>query len=160
MQGVAFDETDEHYNNVSALFSVTFDYDEDDERCLDALERVKDSLAGYDLYVSTDLGNTQEETIDHEISVIMVYVAIVIVTVLLFTSETYGEVPVLILTFVVALVRQSGHELHDGQDLVHLQLRDEHLAAGALHRLRHHLLQPLQGGAPLPAPSARRSLWR
>ena len=25
VQGVAFDETDEHYNNVSALFSVTFD---------------------------------------------------------------------------------------------------------------------------------------
>ena len=73
VQGVAFDETDEHYNNVSALFSVTFDYDEDDERCLDALERVKNSLAGYDLYVSTDLGNTQEETIDHEISIIMVY---------------------------------------------------------------------------------------
>ena len=108
VQGVAFDETDEHYNNVSALFSVTFDYDEDDERCLDALERVKDSLAGYDLYVSTDLGNTQEEIIDHEISVIMVYVAIVIVTVLLFTSETYGEVPVLILTFVVALVLNQG----------------------------------------------------
>ena len=108
VQGVAFDETDEHYNNVSALFSVTFDYDEDDERCLDALERVKNSLAGYDLYVSTDLGNTQEETIDHEISVIMVYVAIVIVLVLLFTSETYGEVPVLILTFVVALVLNQG----------------------------------------------------
>ena len=108
VQGVAFDESDEHYNNVSALFSVTFDYDEDDERCLDALDRVKNSLAGYDLYVSTDLGNTQEETIDHEISVIMVYVAIVIVTVLLFTSETYGEVPVLILTFVVALVLNQG----------------------------------------------------
>ena len=77
-------------------------------RCLDALERVKNSLAGYDLYVSTDLGNTQEETIDHEISVIMVYVAIVIVAVLLFTSETYGEVPVLILTFVVALVLNQG----------------------------------------------------
>lgn len=108
VQGVAFDESDEHYNNVSALFSVTFDYDEDDERCLDALERVENSLAGYDLYVSTDLGNTQEETIDHEISIIMVYVAIVIVTVLLFTSETYGEVPVLILTFVVALVLNQG----------------------------------------------------
>ncbi len=38
----------------------------------------------------------------------MVYVAIVIVTVLLFTSETYGEVPVLILTFVVALVLNQG----------------------------------------------------
>ena len=63
---------------------------------------MKEYLSNYDLYVDTDLGNTQQETIDHEISVIMVYVAIVIVLVLLFTSETYGEVPVLILTFVVA----------------------------------------------------------
>ena len=38
----------------------------------------------------------------------MVYVAIVIVIVLLFTSETYGEVQVLILTFVVALVLNQG----------------------------------------------------
>ena len=48
------------------------------------------------------LATRSRETIDPEISVIMVYVAIVIVLVLLFTSETYGEVPVLILTFVVA----------------------------------------------------------
>ena len=108
VQGVEFDETDAHYSSVSALFSVTFDYDENDERCLEALERVKAELSAYDLYVSTDLGNTQEETIDHEISVIMVYVAVVIVLVLLFTSETYGEVPVLILTFVVALVLNQG----------------------------------------------------
>ena len=52
---------------------------------------MKEYLSDYDLYVDTDLGNTQQETIDHEISVIMVYVAIVIVIVLLFTSETYGE---------------------------------------------------------------------
>ena len=39
---------------------------------------------------------------------IMVYVAVVIVTVLLLTSETYGEVPVLILTFVVALIINQG----------------------------------------------------
>ena len=108
VQGVEFDETDAHYSNVSALFSVTFDYDENDERCLEALERVKAELSAYDLYISTDLGNTQEETIDHEISVIMVYVAVAIVLVLLFTSETYGEVPVLILTFVVALVLNQG----------------------------------------------------
>ncbi len=108
VQGVEFDETDAHYSSVSALFTVTFDYDEDDERCLEALERVRAELSAYDLYVSTDLGNTQEETIDHEISIIMVYVAIVIVLVLLFTSETYGEVPVLILTFVVALVLNQG----------------------------------------------------
>ena len=108
VQSVDYDETTAHYNNLSALYSITFAYSEDDEACLDSLEAVKEYLSDYDLYVDTDLGNTQQETIDHEISVIMVYVAIVIVLVLLFTSETYGEVPVLILTFVVALVLNQG----------------------------------------------------
>ena len=39
---------------------------------------------------------------------IMVYVAIVIVAVLLFTSETYGEIPVLILTFGVGMIVNQG----------------------------------------------------
>lgn len=108
VQSVDYDETSDHYNNFSALFSVTFDYDEKNDACLDSLEAVKEALADYDLYLSTDLGNTQAEIIDREINMIMVYVAVVIVTVLLLTSETYGEVPVLILTFVVALIINQG----------------------------------------------------
>ena len=108
VQSVDYDETTDHYNALSALFSVTFAYDEDDDTCLTSLETVKELLSSYDLYISTDLGNTLRETIDHEISIIMIYVAIVIVLVLLFTSETYGEVPVLLLTFVVALVLNQG----------------------------------------------------
>ena len=108
VQSVDYDKTTDHYNALSALFSVTFAYDEDDDACLTSLEAVKELLSSYDLYISTDLGNTLRETIDHEISIIMIYVAIVIVLVLLFTSETYGEVPVLLLTFVVALVLNQG----------------------------------------------------
>ena len=108
VQSVDYDETPAHYNDLSALFSVTFAYSEDDDACLDSLSAVKELLSPYDLYIKTDLGNTQQETIDHEISIIMIYVAIVIVLVLLFTSETYGEVPVLLLTFVVALVLNQG----------------------------------------------------
>ena len=108
VQSLTYDKTTDHYNDMSALFSITFAYDEDDDACLTSLDAVKAALSGYDLYVSTDLGNTQQETIEHEISVIMIYVAIVIVIVLTFTSETYGEVPVLILTFVVALVLNQG----------------------------------------------------
>ena len=108
VQSVDYDETPAHYNDLSALFSVTFAYSEDDDACLDSLSAVKELLTPYDLYIKTDLGNTQQETIDHEISIIMIYVAVVIVVVLLFTSETYGEVPVLILTFVVALILNQG----------------------------------------------------
>lgn len=108
VQSVAYDETDQHYNNISALYDVTFDYDEDDDACLDALELVKTELAGYDLYVSTELGNALSETIDAEVSVIMVVVAIIVVAVLLFVCDTVAEVPVLLLTFLTAMILNSG----------------------------------------------------
>ena len=108
VQGVEYDNTEEHYNNDSALYTVTFDYDESDDACLDSLEEIKSTLSAYDLYVSTELGNTEQEAIDREVSVIMVYVAVIIVVVLLFTSQTYAEVPVLILTFVVAMILNLG----------------------------------------------------
>ena len=105
VQMLDYDDTTDHYNKdaVSALYSITFDYPEDDDQCLEALDRVKEYLADYDIYVSTSLGNTQQETIDAEVRVIMVYVAVIIVIVLLLTSQTYAEVPVLILTFVVGM---------------------------------------------------------
>ena len=108
VQSIDFDDTTDHYNNASALYSITFDYDETDDACLDSLDKVKEYLSGQDIYVKTDLGNTQAETIEREINMIMVYVAIVIVAVLLYTSETYGEIPVLILTFGVGMIVNQG----------------------------------------------------
>ena len=110
VQMLDYDDTTDHYNKdaVSALYSITFDYPEDDDQCLEALDRVKEYLADYDIYVSTSLGNTQQETIDAEVRVIMVYVAVIIVIVLLLTSQTYAEVPVLILTFVVGMILNMG----------------------------------------------------
>ena len=107
VQSIVFDE-DDNYNNVSALYTVTFDYPESDDQCLEALERVKEHLGNCDYYVSTALGNSIAEIIDSEVSVIMVLVAVIVVAVLLFTSETYGEIPVLLLTFVSAMVLNQG----------------------------------------------------
>ena len=53
VQSVDYDETTAHYNNLSALYSITFAYSEDDEACLDSLEAVKEYLSDYDLYVDT-----------------------------------------------------------------------------------------------------------
>ena len=108
VQTVDYDETSSHYNNVSALYSITFDYPEEDEECLTVLDDVKDYLSGYDLYVSTSLGDTEAEIIAQEVNVIMVYVAIIVVAVLIFTSQTYAEIPVLLLTFVISMVLNSG----------------------------------------------------
>ena len=45
VQNVDFDRTTEHYSKASALFSITFDYEETDEECLDALASVRALLA-------------------------------------------------------------------------------------------------------------------
>ena len=108
VQSVEFDDTTDHYAHASALYSLTFDYDEDDERCLEALDRARESLTGWDVFVSTELGNTKGDIIDAEVNVIMVYVAVIVLVVLLLTSQTYAEVPVLILTFVTAMILNLG----------------------------------------------------
>lgn len=108
VQMIEYDDTTAHYNHSSALYSITFDYPEKDEACLEALSRVKAYLDGYDVYVSTSLGNSLGDTIQAEVNVIMVYVAIIVVTVLIFTSQTYAEVPVLILTLVIGIILNTG----------------------------------------------------
>ena len=107
VQSIEYDQ-DEDYRNVSALYTITFDYSETDDLCLEALEAVKDHLSGQDIYVSTALGNSAAEIIDQEVSVIMVLVAAIVVVVLLLTSQTYAEIPVLLLTFVSAMILNQG----------------------------------------------------
>ena len=103
-----FDNTADHYNNFSALYSITFGYDETDDRALEALDEVQSMLSDYDIYVSTMMGDSSAEAIASEMQVISVLVAIVVVTVLLLTSQTWAEVPVLILTFIAAALITKG----------------------------------------------------
>ena len=105
---LTFDDTSEHYNNFSALYDVTFNYPETDDRALEALSELEDKLSGYDIYVSTTMGDASAEQIESEMSVITVLVAIIVVTVLLLTSQTWAEVPVLLLTFVASMLITNG----------------------------------------------------
>ncbi len=108
VQSVEFDETTDHYNDVSALYTITFDYSEKDNKCVEILDAVKNKLSAYDIYVSTELGNTLQDTIAEEVNVIMVWAAVIVVIVLLFTSQTYAEIPVLLITFLAAMILNSG----------------------------------------------------
>ncbi len=105
---LSFDNTEKHYNNFSALYDVTFGYEETDERALEALDQVKEMLSDYDIYVSTSMGDASAEQIASEMQVISVLVAVVVVTVLLLTSQTWAEVPVLLLTFIAAALITKG----------------------------------------------------
>lgn len=103
-----FENTTEYYNNFSALYDITFGYSEDDDRALEALAEVEAMLEGYDIYVSTSMGDAAAQQLEQEMMVISVLVAIVVVSVLLFTSETWAEVPVLLMTFCASALIAKG----------------------------------------------------
>ena len=105
---LTIEEIRDHYNDSSALYNVTFRYAEEDDRALESLNGLKESLATYDLHVSSELGDVQADAIAEEMKTIIVVVAIVVLTVLLLTSETFGEVPVLLLTFIAAALINKG----------------------------------------------------
>ena len=108
VQMVDFNNTTEHYNQASALFSVTFDYEQTDERCVDSLNTIQEMLSDYDTFVSTTVIDTMAETIKKEVNMITAFVAVIVVGVLAFTTDTYADVAVVGLTFVVAAILNMG----------------------------------------------------
>ena len=108
VQMVDFNNTTEHYNQASALFSVTFDYEQTDERCVESLNTIQEMLSDYDTFVSTTVIDTMAETIKKEVNMITAFVAVIVVGVLAFTTDTYADVAVVGLTFVVAAILNMG----------------------------------------------------
>ena len=98
----------EHYQNSAALFDVTFEGEADDPESLEAMAQLRDQLAGYDLYISSDVGEDESATLAEEMNLIIAIAAVIIVAVLTLTSRTYGEVPVLLLTFIAAAILNMG----------------------------------------------------
>ena len=105
---VEFDATKDHYADASALYSVSFDAEADDDRAKTAMQDIRDALADYDTSVDTQVGVDTSADLQAEMSVIIVIAAIIIVVVLTLTSRSYAEVPVLILTFGTAALLNMG----------------------------------------------------
>ena len=105
---VEFDDTEDHFQGTSALYSVTYTDEADSDVSLQALEDIKTLLSDYDVSVSGEVGNDASTTLAQEINVIMVIVIIIIILVLLVTSQTYAEIPVLLLTFGAAIILNQG----------------------------------------------------
>lgn len=99
---------EDHYRDVSALFDVTFDGEVSDQISLDAKKGLLELLEPYDTYIDTEVGAGTVDRLLGEIAVVMVVAVFIIITVLLFTSQTYLEVPVLLLTFGVAALLNMG----------------------------------------------------
>ena len=108
VQMAEFNNTTEHYNDASALFSVTFDYEQTDPRCVDSLNSIQGMLSSYDTFVSTTVIDTMAETIKKEVNMITAFVAVIVVAVLAFTTDSYADVAVIGLTFIVAAILNTG----------------------------------------------------
>nr|WP_325185156.1 MMPL family transporter [uncultured Oscillibacter sp.] len=108
VKSVEFDGTGDHYKNGAALLSVTYDGEASDPVSLQGLEGIEALLTGYDVYVTGDVGDSMSESLDAEMQVVMVIAVVIILLVLLFTSHTYMEIPVLLMTFGLAALLNKG----------------------------------------------------
>ena len=99
---------EDYIKGTDALITVTFRGENDDQASKDALAAVEDLLQPYDTQIATDVGYSKSETLNSEMGIILVVAAVVIIAVLLLTSRSYAEVPVLLITFVAAALLNKG----------------------------------------------------
>ena len=108
VQMADFNNTTEHYNEASALFTVTFDFEQSDARCITTLNAIQEMLSGYDTFLSTTVIDTTAELIEKEVNMITAIVAVIVVAVLAFTTTTFADVATVGLTFIVAAILNTG----------------------------------------------------
>ena len=105
---IDFDETSDHYKSASALFSISFKGEDKDEITQAAMADVLEYIEDYDHYVSSTITEDSVASLEKEIKFVLVIAIVIILGVLLFTSKTYMEIPVLLITFGVAAILNMG----------------------------------------------------
>jgi len=105
---VTFDGTEDHYKNAAALYDVNFSGQPLEEDTILAMEQIRAALSGYDLDVDTTVGYDDRVMLRQEMSTILVVAVVIILAVLILTSRSYGEVPVLLITFGAAALLNMG----------------------------------------------------
>lgn len=108
VSSVMFDNTKDYYKNTSALFAITFDKEEDNEITLKAMEQIRELVAPYDSSISTTIGVDQATQLTKDMTIVGILAAIVVFIVLLFTSKSYAEIPILLMTFGAAALLNIG----------------------------------------------------
>ena len=103
-----FHNTEDYYKQSCALFNITFDGDENDELSVAAYNKTLELLDGYDLLVSASLTDTYAEELQHDVNFVLILAIVIIIAVLAFTTKSFGEIPVFILTFGVAALLNMG----------------------------------------------------
>ena len=108
VKSVEVSQDPEHFKDASALFEVTFEGEKLDGVAIQGVEHVREALSGYDTYIYTEVGNPTGIILEKEMNMVLVILICIIILVLLLTSRTYAEVPILLITFGVAVWVNKG----------------------------------------------------
>jgi len=116
IEGVSMvDFGQESYKEASALLSVTFAGEENDPEPVAAMGEIKKLLEGFDCYIDSTVGFDYNANLQQEMTFVLIVGSVIILGVLLFTSKSYLEVLVFLLTFVTSAVLNMGTNFWFGE---------------------------------------------
>ena len=99
---------EDYYKDFAALYTISFEDVEDSKLVQEAIVKVREAVALYDNVVYTTIDKDDAKSLNEDMKVIGVLVVIIIVGVLIFTSQTYAEILIFMLTFAVAILLNVG----------------------------------------------------
>lgn len=108
VKSVEISQDPEHFKDAAALFEVTFEGEKLDGIAIQGVEHVREALSGYDTYIYTEVGNPTGIILEKEMNMVLAILVCIIILVLLLTSHTYAEVPILLITFGVSVWVNKG----------------------------------------------------
>ena len=99
---------EDYYKDFAALYTISFEDVEDSKLLQEAIVKVREAVSAYDNVVYTTIDKDDAKSLNEDMKVIGVLVVIIIVGVLIFTSQTYAEILIFMLTFAVAILLNVG----------------------------------------------------
>ena len=139
---IEFDDSKDHFTGADALFSVTFDGTEDEQISKDALEEVKETLDGYDVYVSSSVGEEERsaESLSQDMNIILVLAVVIIVAVLMLSTKSISADPGITDHIWCGGCFKHGHKLLVWNDLICHKFHCRCASAGTGNRLCHYFV--------------------
>lgn len=99
---------EDYYKDFAALYTISFEDVEDSKLVQEAIVKVREAVSAYDNVVYTTIDKDDAKSLNEDMKVIGVLVVVIIVGVLIFTSQTYAEILIFMLTFAVAILLNVG----------------------------------------------------
>lgn len=110
VMSVTFDDSESCYRGTNALITVMVEGGSEDQSSIETKAKIKELLSDYDAYISSEIGYNQEmqEMLTTEMNGILIWAVIIVIGVMLVSTKAYMLIPVLFLTFGIAVILNMG----------------------------------------------------